>query len=823
MTVDQELQTAVQHHQAGRFGQAEAIYRRILTRLPNHPDTLHLLGVLSGQVGQRDLAVTHIRRAVELRPNFVEAYSNLGRLLAEQGDIEQAIAAYRRVTQLRPEDTVAWYSLGLILKMGKLPNESIQCLEKSIKLNSAFAEAHWELGKLYAALGRSDNAIRHVRKAITINPNYVSAIGTLGALLKQQGKLDDAIATFRQGLEVDANSVDLLVDLGVALFDGGDPEQAILHYRRAIQIKPGNAVALNMLGIALSRQGKFDEAISNFKATIAIRPDMAQAHSNLGNALYERGKVDEAIVAHRKAIEADPGYASAHSNLGQALKDQGDLVQAEVSFRRAIELSPGDADAYNNLGLVFKDQGRVDESIALYRRAVELDPNHAAAHSNLGALKERGDLEQGLASVRRAIALDPKAPEIHSNLVLDLHFHPGYSSADILQEAKVWAAQHTRHFARKSLHAIDRSSDRKLKIGYVSADFTYHPVGRFSMPFVEGHDRSKFEVHCFSNVSRPDAATGWFSKTADRWHQIRSLSDAALAELIVQEQIDILVDLTLHTAGNRLLVFAQKPAPVQVTYLAYCSTSGLETIDYLLTDPWLLPAESDFHFTEKPFRLPHTYWCYRALPFPCEPGELPALSKGTLTFGCLNNFGKVSDETFSTWCKLLIAVPRSRLLLHSKEGEHRKKIRDRLADAGVDQARVDFVGYVPLEKYLPHYQLIDIGLDPFPFAGGTTTCDALWMGVPVVSLAGQTPVSRGGLCILSNVGLPDLVTTSTEEYIRVAVDLASDLPRLAQLRATMRQRMQSSPLMNEKQYVADLESAYRTMWHTWCGEQNHGR
>jgi predicted O-linked N-acetylglucosamine transferase (SPINDLY family) len=472
------------------------------------------------------------------------------------------------------------------------------------------------------------------------------------------------------------------------------------------------------------------------------------------------------------------------------LRKAGNIEAALTAHRRAIELQPELASAYNNLGSVFIDQGQAEEAIRAYRNALACS--------------------QG--------KLDSCRAQYHSALIYTLHLHPDYDGRKLFTEASQWSRQNAEPLAYETVpHRNNRSPDRKLKIGYVSSDFSMHPVGRFMLPIIEHHDRNHFELHIFSNVKRPDDMTTRFQQAVDFWHDIRSLTDAAAAELIRKFGIDILIDLGLHTGDNRLLIFARKPAPVQATYLAYCGTSGMRAMDYLICDPHLIPTDANTAcFSEKLSPLPNTYWCYRPPIETGDVGPLPALTAGHITFGCLNNFGKISANALDIWCQLLKAVPGTTLLLHAKEGSHRQKVRDAICAAGIDPARLDFVPSLPLPEYFDLYHRVDIGLDPFPFTGGTTSCDSIWMGVPVITLAGQTPVSRGGLSILSNVGLTELVAHSMEEYLRLAIELATDLPRLSKLRATLRDRMRASPLMQEQKFTADLESAYRSMWKTWC-------
>jgi predicted O-linked N-acetylglucosamine transferase (SPINDLY family) len=366
-----------------------------------------------------------------------------------------------------------------------------------------------------------------------------------------------------------------------------------------------------------------------------------------------------------------------------------------------------------------------------------------------------------------------------------------------------------------SSYPNDRSPDRRLRIGYVSPDFNAHPVGRFMLPILSHRDRRRVEIFCYANVRIEDDLTGLLRRHADVWRDTNAFSDAELAERIREDRADILVDLSLHTGRNRLLVFARKPAPVQATYLSYPGTSGLETMDFRITEPQLDPSVAQEHYSERSIRLPRTYWCFQ------PPGDAPpvapppVLTAGRVTFGCLNQFCKISRPAWDVWCRILQSVPNSRLVLLAPEGSSRDLARQIISARGVDPKRVDFVGRVFMGAYLDRHRLIDVALDPFPFTGGTTTCDALWMGVPTVTLRGATAVSRGGASILTNVGLPEMIADTHEQYVEIASKLAGDHDRLSALRSSMRQRMLASPLMDAAHFTDDLEDAYRTMWLNW--------
>jgi predicted O-linked N-acetylglucosamine transferase (SPINDLY family) len=517
-------------------------------------------------------------------------------------------------------------------------------------------------------------------------------------------------------------------------------------------------------------------------------------------------------------LELRPNFAEAYSNLGLVLQGRQRLEHALACFRRVLELKPDWAEAHFNVGNVLQDEQKPEEALGFYRRALELDPAHARAHNNLGnAWKDQGNLSGAIASYRRALELQPDYVEAHSNLVYTLLFSPEHEARRIYEETCRWSEKHAEALTKSAgPHTNDRSPSRRLRVGYVSPDFRFHPVGRFLLPLLESHDHQHFEVLAYSSVRVPDAVTEECRRHVDAWRDVLALSDAELADAVRRDRIDILVDLTMHMANGRLLAFARKPAPVQVTYLAYCGTTGLRTIDYRLTDPYLDPPGQDTGiYTERSVHLPETYWCYRAPAAVPPVSPPPVLQTGRTTFGCLNNFCKVSDPALAAWGRILRTTPGSRLLLHSRPGAHRLRVGEFFQREGVAQDRVEFLELLPFEEYCRVHERIDIALDPFPYAGGTTTCDALWMGVPVVSLAGRTAVGRGGLSILSNIGLADMAARDVEEYVGLAIALAGDKDRLEKLRGTMRGRMQNSPLTDAPRFARNVEAAYRVMWQEW--------
>jgi predicted O-linked N-acetylglucosamine transferase (SPINDLY family) len=576
------------------------------------------------------------------------------------------------------------------------------------------------------------------------------------------------------------------------------------------------------LALLLHRARRLGEAEKLYLRIVAEQPEHADALHGLGVIAHQIGRNDIAVELLQRAIALKPAAAHFYNNLGTALADQRRLKEAIACYQKALTLEPDDAGIHSNLGNAFRDQeqGCLDEAVVCYQRALVLKPEYPEAHNNLGtAFTDQGRLDEAIASFRRALALKPDYPDAHSNLIYTLHFHPDCSAGAIAEECRRWNRLFAEPLQRLSLpYPNNRDPERKLRIGYVSPDFRSHPVGRFLLPLIEHHDRRSFELFAYAHVKHSDQMTGRFRSCMDVWRITTGLADEQLAEQIRGDGIDILIDLTMHMADSRLLVFARKPAPIQATWLAYCSTTGLGAMDYRLSDPYLDPVEEGCcAYSERTIRLAETYWCYQ--PTGEEPvvNLLPVLEKGFITFGSLNNFAKVTESTAAAWGRILQSVPQSRLVIHAHRGEHCRRFLQAMDRRGIEAQRIQFVGKRPMKEYFGLYHGIDIALDPAPYGGGTTTCDALWMGVPVVSLAGQTAVGRGGLSLLSNLGLPELVGRSAEQYVQIAVRLAGNPARLATLRATLRQRMLASALMDAPRFARNMEAAYRTMWRNWCG------
>lgn len=614
-------------------------------------------------------------------------------------------------------------------------------------------------------------------------------------------------------------------ELALQHHKAGKLAEAETIYRQILGVQPNHVLALSNLGEACRALRKFDEAAACQKRALHLDPANAQTWLNLGNVHLDRREFEDAIAAYRRTLELQPGLTLAYFNLGNAFRDQGRFDQAIVSYRQFLLSNPCDPGAYLNLGAALASHGDLDGAIAAYQRALELRPGNAVTHSNLGdALCHCGQVEKGIKSVRRAVEMQPACAWIHSNLIYTLHFLPELEDQALAAEQHVWSQRFEAPPERNIAgHTNIRHAERRLRIGYVSPDFRQHVVGRNIFPLYQRHDHVQFEIESYAGTTKQDTLTQEFRARSDKWCNTIGVTDEALASEIQQNGVDILVDLTQHMAGNRLPMFAGKPAPIQVSFAGYPESTGLEAIGYRISDRWMEQGgvlNSDGLFVKANSReevyLIDSFWCYDPCGLEMNVNDLPAHEAREVTFGSLNNFCKVNGPLLKLWARVLKAVRNSRLMLLSHEGSHRQRTRQFLEAEGVEPHRVEFVSPRPRQEYLELYHRLDIALDTFPYNGHTTSLDALWMGVPVVSLCGERPVSRAGLSQLNHLGLPELVAFTEDQFVKIASQLANDIPRLAELRAMLRSRMEKSVLMDATHFTRQIETCYRSMWRRWC-------
>ena len=611
----------------------------------------------------------------------------------------------------------------------------------------------------------------------------------------------------------------------------GDLPTAESIYRQILTALPDHVDALHRLGIVLYQQSRPLEAVEVCRRVVARRPDFAEAFNILGIVLHRTGQGPEALAAYVRATELKPDFAEAFFNLANALADttvatateRSRLERAIAAYRHCLRLRPDLTEASNNLGNLLATAGSLDEASKAFRGALAIHPESSQTWANLAAVqREAGELDEAIASYRRSLDLRPDS-HVAGQVLFTMHCHPEYDGRRLFEEHTRWYQQYAQQVERDNPplvadHWNDPRAISPLRVGYVAHQLGDQPLGRFLLPLIRDHNRASLEVFCYCDTLLDDDVGRQFLSNVSALRSTAGLSDEELVNLVRSDRIHILVDLALHTGGNRLLCFARRPAPVQITYLAYCSTTGLRSMDYRFTDPYLDPPGRDESiYCESSIRLPTSYWCYQ--PHLDAPPLVSREPTGAITFGCLNSFFKVTSRVLEAWRQILAQVPRSRLVLHAKSGSHRERVANYFAGAGVDRARLGFVNQLPIAEYFRRFDSIDICLDTFPWSGGTTTCDALWMGVPVVTLAGATAVGRGGVSILSNIGLTELVATDSAQYVRIAVALAEDRKRLGKLKMSLRERMKDSALMDADGFVRQVEETYRHQWHDWCSRR----
>jgi protein O-GlcNAc transferase len=574
--------------------------------------------------------------------------------------------------------------------------------------------------------------------------------------------------------------------------------------------------------IDLHRAGRLAQAEASYRRVLAGAPDDPDVLYPLGQLYNQAGRCDEAVACLRRVIAARPRHARAYNTLGMALDELGHADEALDCYRNAVRLDPRGYEAHYNLGSALLNPGRIDEAVVELERAIAIDPARGLAQMTLGqAMIRRGEVARALPLLEQAIARMPDRPLAHDLYLFALNYlfddpatlinaHRAYGERVEVQLRASWP-----------VHRNDPDPERRLRIGYVSPDFREHSVATFIEPVLAHHDRSRFEVYAYYAAPLQDAVTARIAASVDRWTPCDALDDTQLAARIEVDGIDILIDLAGHTTGNRLPAFAHKPAPVQVTWLGYPATTGLGAIDWRLVTAETDPPGAETWHTEGLWRLPRTLWCYRPDPeAPPVDARTPARRNGHIRFLSANNVAKLSDATIATWARILGAVPDARLILTGiPEGAARRLLHERFRVRGVAPARVEIRGKLPKEDFRALLADTDIALDPYPYNGTTTSCDALWSGLSLVTLAGRASAARSGVALLHMIGLDSLVAEDEDAYVDLATSLARDFDRIESLRAGLRERIAGSALCDEAGLVRDLETTYRAMWHGWCAAQ----
>jgi len=857
-SLQEKIVRSVSCLQNGDPAQALTLCRSVLASKPNHPEALNILGVASFQLGDCRKAIEYAQRAVRLKPAAPDFHSNLGRYYLSLGklaeasqSIEQAlqlkpdhsmaqfnlsavliasgrgdegVAKLREYTSAHPQDPVAWNQLGLLLLEQMRPAEALPALERAVELRPDSPDIRNNLGNALQSLNRHQEALSQYIRSFELRPDNSDAASNIGTVMQSLERFTDAELWFQEALRCRPNFFPARGNLASLYLAQRRFDVALPLLEALAEERPSSHECWNNLGNCLMELGRYDQSLDAYRRVLQIKPEFYPAHNNIGNVYRRLGRLEEALVEFDRALAGNPEFVEGHNNRGVVLMELGRGAEAIAVFDRALEIRPNYADPLVNQANYWRDHGRLTKSVDLLRRALSIKANSPWTWNNLGCvLSDLGMVGDAIACYAKSIEVMPDNHHAHSNLLLNMHYLPQFSTEQIFQEHRRFASIHEPPVAAlRRPFSNPREPERPLRVGYVSSDFRRHSVAFFLEPVLEGHDRGQVDLFCYSDVLRPDNYTERFRRLAGAgWRDVRGASHEGFAEIVRRDAIDILVDTGGHTANSRLLSFAAKPAPIQVTWIGYPDTTGLDAMDYRITDvesdP---PGLAETWHSERLVRLPETFLCYRPAAGIPDAGPPPAASGKAFTFGSFNNMSKIGPATITIWSGILQQAKGTRLLIKNKalaESELRDWVLEQFAEHGIGPERLVLKAPTPgIQEHLVTYAEVDLALDTFPYHGTTTTCEALWMGVPVLTLAGVAHVSRVGCSLLRHAGLEDHITFTPQEYVAKAVALAGTWREWAALRTQLRARLARSPLMDERRFVTHLEEAYRMMWRAWC-------
>jgi predicted O-linked N-acetylglucosamine transferase (SPINDLY family) len=780
-TAEQLLEDALAAQRQGRIADAKRLYASLLNIDPANAAAYGNLAIIAAQQGDLATAERRFREGIRLKPTDPASYNNLGSLLQQQGRLADAISAHRQ----------------------------------AIKLNPNYAEGFLALGNALKQQGDVEGAMAAYRSAMTARRDYPEAHNNLGALLQMQGRLEEAASAYRQAAALRPAYVEAVFNLGVVLHEQQELSAAEAAYRRVISLNPAIAVVHNNLGTVLQQQARLEEALAAYGRAIELQGDHTEALNNAGIVLQELGRAGEAIDLYRRLIQRMPAYADAHNNLGTALLAQGRALEARAAFEQVLAQRPEFPEAFYNLGNAWRELGDLRQAIAAYANALRLRPDYADAFSQLSYHRAQAcDWDDYDANQERLIDLVRRGVRVPPFYLLST---PA-SAADQLRCAEQWI----RPIMPPRAAIFDHrrvATDRRIRLGYLSADFHQHATAQLMAELFECHDRGRFEVVGYSyGVDDSSPMRARLARAFDRFVDIRAMSHREAARLIHADEVDILIDLKGYTHRARPAISAYRPAPVQVNYLGYPATMGADFIDYIIVDRFVVPSSEQAFFSERLVHLPETYQVndstreIATAPSSRADFGLPA---DALVLCSFNNSYKISPAVFDVWMRLLAATPGSVLWLLRTNALVEDNLRSEAARRGVDAARLIFAPVMPLAEHLARHRHADLFLDTLPCNAHTTASDALWAGLPVLTCNGNTFAGRVAGSLLRAIGLPELITESLDEYERAALDLARDRQRLIALRQRLEKNRGASALFDLPRYTRNIEAAYARMWQTW--------
>lgn len=700
----------------------------------------------------------------------------------EKGNLDEVEGILQQVLKIQPKNFDALHIYGVVKGLKNQHKEALGYFRKALRIDPNNSFLNFNVAKAFSEIGDDDKAIKYHVSAMGLNPGHPEGWLNYGRSLLNLKKYEESL---------ECND-------------------------KAIALNPKYADAWVNRGCVLHELARYKEALNSFDEALKINSDLAEAWSSRGNTLNELKQYGQAITSCDKAISIKPDYAEAWSNRGVALCELKQHEEALASYAKAVSINPDCAEAWCNRGVVFLALAQYEQALASCDRALDIKPDYVEAWSNKGiALTSIGKFQLAEASLREAIKIDPSNIIARSKLLFNLNYFEYDEMGDGLAEAKNYGSVVSKKSIPKFAEWDVSFSTKKLRIGFVSGDLVNHPVGYFVEGLFEHIDPSQFELYAFPTAPVIDDLTNRILPFFKEWVPVYGMSDLEAATVIHQKGIHILFDLSGHTAHSRLPIFSYKPSPVQVTWLGYFSTTGLPEMDYVLGDPYMSPFGEEKYFTEAIWNLAETWMCLKPPEFKFSVPELPALRNGYLTFGSFGNLSKLNDKVVGVWASVLHQVSASKLFLKSnqlREASQIENVRRRFEKFGISAERLIIEGPDLREVYYEAYSRVDFVLDTFPYPGGTTSIDALWMGVPVLTLKGTRFLSRLGESIATNAGNLDWIAEDVDDYVKKAVEFSSDIERLSHFRSSLRERVLGTALFDTARFAENFGSALWGMW-----------
>lgn len=776
-TLNDRLTHAFALHQAGDLQAAVAGYQEVLAEQPTHSDALHLLGVAAHQLGDPHSAVQLIEGSLSVNIANPDAASNLGNARLACGDAEGAEFAYRQ----------------------------------ALRLNSQHADAQYNLANLLQRLERYEEALAAFDAAAMLLPSTASIYFNRANLLQAMERWEEAISDYDRVQALDSQFPSLHTNRGAAYANAERWEDALDAFRAAMAQAPADVNGLHNLGCVLNKLGREKEAVEPLEAAFEIQPDNLDTRRQLVRALLKKDQPRALEIAEAAVFMPEPTSEDWYL-LGVARQTQGKRQRAIEAFQQSLALDPDFVYGSHHLASAFAEDGRLDDAITAYEAILERNSKSGDIYVNLGlAMKDRGEVTEAIATMRQGIALTDD-PESHSNMIFTLCYSNELTSQQIYDDSVAWAERHTP--VVPPAPPVRPLEGRKIRIGYLSADYHHHPAGYLYRALFPLHDREKFEVIVYANQTVGDEVSKEIFDATDRWHMVKHMSDQELADLVREDEIDIFMDLLGHTNNHRLTAFGLRPAPVQATWIGYFGTTGMRQMDYIVCDRYAVPEAEERYYSERPARMPGCMYVFQPPKIDVPVSDLPMAKNGYPTFGCFNNTAKITEEVVALWCEVLREVPDARMILNRWPFQT-ESVRERyyamFAAYGVDRSRVDIVATKGREAYFRSYHDVDVMLDTFPFGGGTTTSEALWMGVPVVSLPADRLVGHMTETIVRAVGRPEILVEDREGFVAMAKGLVADADHLAEMRTSLRAQVENSALCDLPTFARELESLYAWM------------